>query len=90
MVAIVKHKIYTGMSQAEEFAEDFREELRGMLEQVAKDNRCNVEDLKFTVNNLGVVNIQNMTMEERYEMEQNRVLKKQVNIIRKRKGLPDV
>ncbi|KKM79833.1 hypothetical protein LCGC14_1345940 [marine sediment metagenome] len=87
MVAIVKHKIYTDMSQAEEFAEDFKNELRGMLEQVAKDYKCNVEDLKFTVNNLGVVNIQSMTPLERNMIEAERQHKKQVNIIRKIKGL---
>ena len=90
MVAIIKSKIYTGLSQAEEFAEDFRKELKGMLEQVAKDHKCNVEDLKFTVNNMGVVNIQNITPDERDKMEQKRLNKKMINTIRKTKGLPRV
>lgn len=94
MVAIIKPrrkpKIYTGKTQSEELAEDFKLEITGMLKQVAKDYHCNVEELKYTVNNVGVVNIQRMTPEEMVEMENRRQHNKRVNVILKRKGLYNV
>lgn len=82
-IAIVKPKVYTGMSQMEEFAEDFRKETRMMLEKVAFENNIPVEQLKFTVDSTGVVNIQSMTEEEMIEMDAQRIVEKKISAVRK-------
>ncbi len=67
-ISIVKPKVYTGKSQMEEFAEDFRNETKMMLKKIALENNCDVDELKFTVDNQGVVNVQRMTPEEMISM----------------------
>ncbi len=92
MVALIKRrrKVYTGKCQMQGFAEDFRAEITDMLKKVAKEHHCNVEELKYTVNNVGVVNIQRMTPEEMVEKEEQRQRDKKVNVILKNRGLSDV
>ncbi len=87
MVDIVEPKIYTGLSQMEEFAEDFRNETKDMLKKIALENKIPVEELKFTVDSQSVVNVQQMTFEEMNGMEKQRTIEKKVSIIRERKGL---
>ena len=86
-IALVKPKIYTGRSQMEEFAEDFRYETMAMLKKVAFENNIPVEQLRFTVDNMGVVNIQSMTEEEMIEMDSQRIVENKIKTIRKMKGL---
>ena len=69
MVAIVKNKLFTGKTKAQELSDDFRKEISEKLKQAAHDNHCNVEDLKFSVNNIGVVNIRSLTPEEIFERD---------------------
>jgi len=73
MVALIKprRKIFTGKTDAEQLADDFKKETVDMLKKVAKENNCNVEDLTFTVNNIGVVNVRNLTPEEIIERDKN-------------------
>lgn len=60
-------KIFTG--EPEDLAEEFRKETKDMLKKVALENGCNVEELKFNVDNFGVVNIQRMEPDEAKAME---------------------
>ncbi len=73
MVALIKprRKIFTGKIDAEQLADDFKNETVDMLKNVAREHNCNVEDLKFTVNNIGVVNIRNLKPEELFERDNN-------------------
>jgi hypothetical protein len=80
-------KIYTGQTPEEEIGQEFREEVAEMLKQVAHDNKCDVNELKFTVNNDGVVNIQRMTPQEMIDEEAKRVRQRKVNLIKKARGV---
>ena len=84
---IVKPKIYTGKTCVEETGEELRAEIIDMLKQVAHEHKCDVEELKYTVNNMGVVNIQRMTPQEMIDMEAKRQTDKLRNKILKSKGL---
>lgn len=72
MVAIVKDKLYTGRTKAEELSDDFKKEITTMLKRVAHDNHCDVDDLKFTVNAVGIVNIRSLTPEEVLERDMDK------------------
>ncbi len=87
VIAIVKPKVYTGKSQMEEFAEDFRNETKMMLKKIALENNCDVDELKFTVDNQGVVNVQRMTPEEKISMAFDDIAGKRVSDIKKARGL---
>ncbi len=71
MAALVKkrRRLYAG--RAQELSEDFKKEISDMMKQVAHEHNCNVEDLKFSVNSLGVVNIRSLTVEEIIERDKN-------------------
>ena len=71
----------------EEFAEDFRNETKMMLKKIAFENNCDVDELKFTVDNQGVVNVQRMTPEEMISMNIQQSAEKRMNTIRRMKGL---
>ena len=79
---VAKNEIWTPESETN-FGEEFRQELIGMMKKVALENKCNVEELKFSVNNTGMVNIQRMTPDEMIDRESKRIIKKQVKAIRK-------
>ncbi|KKL63464.1 hypothetical protein LCGC14_2174810, partial [marine sediment metagenome] len=66
------NEIWTPTSDMESLAEDFRKETEAMLKKVALENGCDVDELKFSVNGLGVVNIQRMTPFEMVEREEDR------------------
>ena len=73
MVALVKkrRRLYTGKTYAQELSDDFKKEISDMMKKVAHEHNCNVEDLKFSVNSLGVVNIRSLTIEERLKRDNN-------------------
>ncbi len=88
MVAIVKprrKRIFT--TAKEQLAEDFKQEVAEMMKKVALENHCDVEDLKFTVNNAGVVNIRNKTAEDILEEEKKRTAKDNLAVYRRMKGI---
>lgn len=88
MVASVKprrKRIFT--TAKEQIAEDFKQEVAKMMKKVALDNNCDVEDLKFTVNNMGAVNIRSKTAEDIKEEEKKRVIKENLAKYCKMKGL---
>ncbi len=75
-------KIWTPTSTQENLAEDFRQETQTMLKKVALENKCNVEELKFSVNNAGIVNIQRMTLEEMQEQYEHELMAKKIRKIK--------
>ncbi len=88
MVAIIKprrKRIFK--TPREQLCENFKQEVAEMMKQVAKDNHCDVEDLKFTVNNLGVVNIRRKTDEDIVEEKKKRILQESLVKYREMKGL---
>ncbi len=86
-INIVKPKLYTGKTCVEETGEELRAEITDMLKQVALEHHCDVEELKYTINNVGIVNIQRMTPQEMIDREAKRQTDKFRNKILKRKGL---
>lgn len=87
MVLQVKPKLYTGKTCVEETGEELRAEIAAMMKQVAFEHKCNVEELKYTVNNAGVINIRRMTSQEMIDRETKRQATKLRNKILKSKGL---
>ena len=83
MVLQAKHKIYTGKTCVEETGEELKAEIVGMLKEVAHKYKCDVEELKYSINNLGVVNIQRMTPDEMIDREAKRQTDKLRNKILK-------
>ena len=88
MVALIKprrKRIFT--TSKEQLAEDFKQEVAEMMKQTALENQCDVEDLKFTVNNMGVVNIRSKTAEDILEEEKKRTAKENLAVYRRMKGI---
>ena len=83
---VARNKIWTPGSEVEELAEEFRQETRDMLEKIALENNVPVESLKFTVDNQGIINVQNMTEAEMKEAEHNRLKNKFIRRTMKAKG----
>lgn len=84
---VLQAKIYTGKTCVEETGEELRAEIIDMLKQVAYDHKCDVEELKYTIDNMGIVNIQRMTSQEMIDREAKRQVDKLKNKILARKGL---
>ena len=82
---MIQPQIYTG--QPEDVAEEFKDEVKGFLEDAAIKLGCNVEELKYRVNNVGIVEVERMDGHEIAQMEADRIHKKNIDIIKKRKGL---
>ncbi len=76
-------KVWTPASEIEDLGEAFRAETVGMLKKVAFENNCDVNELKFSVNNLGVVNIQRMTPQEMIDRASQRIVQKRIVSIKK-------
>ena len=55
-----------------DIGEEFRKETQDMMKKIAFENNCSVEELKFTANSEGIVNIQKMTVKEMEETEEKR------------------
>jgi len=88
MVAIIKprrKRIFT--TAKEQLCEDFKQETMEMMKQVALEHNCDVEDLKFTVNNLGVVNIRRKTADDILEEAKKRIMQENLAKYHKLKGL---
>lgn len=81
-----KRRIWTPGSDIDDIAEAFKEETVFMLKKIALENGCSVEELKFTVDNFGIVNVQGMTEEEIKEAEYNRQRKKFIKHTMRAKG----
>lgn len=80
-------RIFKGQTPEQEIGEAFKEEVQALLKKVAHDYHCDVEDLKFSVNNLGIINVQRLTVEERIEDDKKRLQRTRLKNIRRMKGL---
>jgi len=78
----MKNNLWTPQSSIN-LGEDFRKEILSMLKKVAGENKCNVEELKFRVDNTGTVNIRKMSPAEMAEREADRIIKKRMKAVRK-------
>ncbi len=81
---VARNEIWIPTSDTESLADEFRKETETMLKKVALENNCSVDELKFSVNNVGVVNIQRMTPFEMVERERERRERKRIDAIRRR------
>ncbi len=57
-------KIYTGQSPIEELSNKLTEEITAILKDAALKMGCNIEELKYRVDNTGMVEISKMSLEE--------------------------
>lgn len=89
MVAIVKKriKIYKGQTPDEEIQQAFKDEMIGIMKDAALKMGCDVNWLKYRVDNLGRVEVAKMTEEEMVKSETERLRVKRLKAIRKIKGL---
>ncbi len=88
MVAIIKPRRKRIFRTAkEQLCEDFKQEVSDMMKKAALENHCDVEDLKFTVNNAGIVNIRSKTAEDKVEEEKKRTAKENLATYRRIKGI---
>jgi hypothetical protein len=69
MVANVKRKrIITGETPVQELQRKFKEEVTTMMKKAAIELNCNVEELKYRVSNIGLVEIERMGAQEMIDM----------------------
>jgi hypothetical protein len=80
---MIATEIFTGKTPAEEF----REELVEQMKAAALELGCDVEELKYRIDNVGIVEIARMEPDEISQMETDRVRKKQMKAIRKMRGV---
>ena len=79
--------IWTPSSDVESLQAEFREEITAMLKKVSVEHNVPVEELKFTANSAGIINIQRMTPEEILEEQAKLSVKSNIKRYRKLKGL---
>jgi hypothetical protein len=78
-------KILTNETPVEQLQRDFTEELKDMMKQAAKRLGCPVEHLKYRVDNVGVVEIEQMDSQEAEDMRREEIVRaKQVAILKER------
>lgn len=82
-----KIKIYKGETPMEELGQALKDEIKGILEDAAKRLKCNPEELKYRVDNLGQIEVVRMTLLEMKEAEQEKERQKNKSLIlRSRNG----
>lgn len=82
-----KIKIYKGETPMEELKQAFTDEIKGILEDAAKRLKCNPEELKYRVDNMGRVEVVRMTLIEMKEADAEKELQKKKSLILKSRGL---
>jgi hypothetical protein len=88
MVANVKRKrIITGETPVEELQRKFREEVTTMMKKAAIELGCNVEELKYRVSNVGIVEIERMDAQEMIDMAALEAEQKNVIAVKKQRGV---
>ena len=80
-------KIWTPASETATLADEFKQELTHMMKKAALDMGCNVEELKWRADNLGIVEIQRMDADEMLEMQAQDAEAKRIREIKKSRGL---
>lgn len=86
---MVSPKIYTGETPMQELKGNLGDELQKMGEAAALEIGCPVENLKWRVNNLGVIEWQEMDDDEVVEMKQREFQAKQIRDIKKSRGIDE-
>lgn len=79
-------RILTNETPTEELKRRFSDEVRGMMKKAALRLGCDVEELKYRVNNAGVVEIQRMDPGEFISLAAKEVRQKRVSKIHKLRG----
>ena len=78
-------KIYTGQTPEQEIGRAFKDEMKEMFEAASLELKCPIENLKCRFNNLGQVEIQQMTKTEMVETRKKEELAHRERIIRRRR-----
>ncbi|MHC4322704.1 MAG: hypothetical protein ACYSUX_00360 [Planctomycetota bacterium] len=78
-------KIYKGETPLEELQQAFKDELEGMLKDAAVRLKCPVERLKCQFNNMGMVEVQEMTEIEMLQKQAEDAEKKRIYLIKNRR-----
>ena len=79
-------RIITNETPTEELKRRFADEVRGMMKKAALNLGCDVEELKYRVNNAGVVEIQRMELSELIDLAAKEAIQSRELKIRKRRG----
>ena len=88
MVTNVKRqRIGTGEAPVQELQRRFSEELQGKMKEAALKIGCNVEELAYRVNNVGIVEIRRMTGDEILDAQAQDAEAKRIRDIKKSRGL---
>lgn len=80
-------KIYKGETPIQELQGNLNDELKKMGEAAALEIGCPVENLKWRINNAGVVEWQEMDDNEVIEMKQQEFQANQIRDIKKSRGI---
>ena len=83
---MVKTNIYTGKSPVEEIQQAFRDEMEEIMKDASLQMKCPSEQLKYRINNLGIVEVQMMTADEMIEKRYEDEERKRVSLIRNRRS----
>lgn len=82
-------RILTNETPVEELKRKFSDEVRDMMKAAALELNCNVEELKYRVNNAGIVEIELMTPDELIELTGQETRQKKQIAIKKSRGVFD-
>ena len=89
-IQIKKPKIYTGETPVEELQRTFTEEVKMMGKKAAVELGCNVEQLKWRVNAVGIVEFEVMSADEQIALTTQEQNAKRIRNIKKSRGVLDV
>lgn len=84
---VKKQRIITGEAPVEELQRKFSEEVRALLKKVAFEHKCSVNELKWNVNNAGIINVQKMSADEMIEAQAQDTQAERIRDIKKSRGL---
>ena len=79
-------KLYTGETPVEELQRAFTDEVREMGKKAAIELKCNTEQLKWRVNDVGLVEFEIMTAEEQIALVTREQNSKRARDIKKLRG----
>ena len=80
-------RIITNETPVQELQRKFTEELTGMMKDAALQLGCDVHELRYRVNNAGIVEINKMTPNEMIEAEAVAAQAKRIRDIKQSRGL---
>ena len=80
-------RIITGETPTEEIQRKFSEELKGMMKDAALKMNCNVNELKYRINNAGIVEIERMDAQDIIDMAAKDAANKRIIKVKKDRGV---